>query len=137
MEELAERVADALREKYGEETLVGVSYYHEDGVGHVYRSEWAAEKYDPEEVDEIVQDLRFEALGHGAHEQRHREGLHATVRVYDELIDVVVPITEFEGLAFALSNDGEYTVRNVVSLVETVVEESDVERTALDHPSGE
>jgi hypothetical protein len=31
----------------------------------VFRSEWAAEKYDPEQADEIVRDIQLEALAMG------------------------------------------------------------------------
>lgn len=127
MEQLAERVHDALREEFGESCLVGVSYYDHDEIGHVYRSEWAAEKYEPEQVDAIVEDLRLEALAHGAQEQRQMERLRATTRIYEELLDIVVPVSDVQGVAIALEIDAEYRVRDVIDTVERVVASADVD----------
>ncbi|MFB6170765.1 MAG: hypothetical protein ABEJ06_06410 [Haloarculaceae archaeon] len=132
MEQLAERVADALEGEVGG-ALAGVSYYTADGVGHVYRSERAADAYTVEAIDAIVEDLQLEAFGHGAHERRHGQALHATVRIYDDLLDVLVPIDEQSGVAFALFLDGDYRVRYVVERAERLVDASRFERTVL-HP---
>lgn len=125
MERLAERVAAALQDEFPEVCLVGVSYYEQEGVGHVYRSDWAAEKYDPEQVDAIVDDLRLEAIAFAAHEQRQEEQLHATARIYDELLDVSIPFSEAEGVVVALDREGAYRTRDVVDLVERVAERAE------------
>jgi hypothetical protein len=105
---------------------VGVSYFTGDEVDHVYQSEWATETYDREQVDKIVRDLQLESLGYGAYEQRQQSQLHATVRIYDELLDITVPVNEFEGVAVALDTSGDYEVRNVVEQIEDVVSESHI-----------
>lgn len=126
IEYLSERVSGALQDEFPEACLVGVSYYEQEGVGHVYRSDWAAEKYEPEQVDEIVEDLRLEAIAFAAHEQRQKEQLHATARIYDELLDISIPVTEMEGIVLALHREGAYRTRDVVDLVERVAERAEV-----------
>ncbi|MGZ0746693.1 hypothetical protein [Haloparvum sp. AD34] len=126
MEQLAERVSGALQDEFTEVCLVGVSYYEQEGVGHVYRSDWATEKYEPEQVDAIVEDLRLEAIAFAAHEQRQEERLHATARVYDEMIDISIPLTEVTGVVVALDREGTYRTRDVVDLVERVAERANV-----------
>jgi hypothetical protein len=131
MEELAEAVRDALQTRLPG-GLVGVSYYDEDGVGHVYRSEWAGEKYDPEQVDEVVRDIQLEALGYGSLEARQDQSLHATVRVYDDMLDVALPVSQSSGVAFALDRDADYDLREAVRVAERVVDESAFERPAVE-----
>lgn len=125
MEELAERTAAVLRAEVGKEAMVGVSYYDQEGVGHVFRSDWAEQKYDPEQVDEIVEELRFEALGHTLHEEHQEEKLRATVRVYQEMLDVAVPTNETHGVAFALDADEDFDVRDVIDRVEAALPETE------------
>lgn len=129
MEQLAERVSAAAQDEFPEACLVGVSYYDEEQVGHVYRSKWAAEKYEPEQVDEIVNDLRLEAIAFGAHEKRQQEELHATARIYDEMLDISVPITEVEGIVVALDREGAYRTRDVVDLVERTADHAEATDT--------
>lgn len=124
MEELAEQTVAVLREEVGKEAMVGVSYYDQEGVGHVFRSEWAEQRYDPEQVDQIVEELRFEALGHTLHEEYQEENLRATVRVYPELLDVAVPTNETRGIAFALDADEDFHLRDVIDRVEAALPET-------------
>lgn len=131
MEQVAKAVSERLREQIGEANMVGVSYYTAEGVGHVYRSEWAETKYDPAQVDQIVDDLRLEAIGHLALEQRQEQSLHATVRIYDNMLDAAIPVKETEGVAFALTKDGDYSTRDAVAVAEQAIEDAPVERSVL------
>jgi hypothetical protein len=131
MEALAAQVRDALQTALPD-GLVGVSYYDEDGVGHVYRSEWASEKYDPEQVDEVVRDIQLEALGYGSLEARQDQSLHATVRVYDDMLDVALPISQSSGVAFALDRDADYDLRDAIRVAEAVIDNSEQERPAVE-----
>ncbi|MEE6208703.1 hypothetical protein U3A55_00830 [Salarchaeum sp. III] len=121
MEEKAEQTATVLRETVGEDAMVGVSYYDEEGVGHVYRSDWAEQKYDPEEVDEIIQELRFESLGYTIHEEKQQQNLRATVRVYKDILDIVIPTNGTQGVGFALDTDAEFSIREVIDTVENAL----------------
>ncbi|MFB6271102.1 MAG: hypothetical protein ABEH83_14250 [Halobacterium sp.] len=131
MDDLAAAVRDALEDGVSR-GLVGVSYYDEEGVGHVYRSDWAAEKYEPPQVDAVVRDIQLGALGYGSLEARHEQDLHATVRVYDEMLDVAVPVSQMAGVVFPLDVDGDYALRAVIDRVESVIEESAYERPVID-----
>jgi len=126
MKQVAERVSAAIQETFPEAHLLGVSYYDEDGVGHVYRSDRRAEEYDAERVDEIVEDLRLESISFGAHERRQAATLHATARLYDKMLDISVPVAETEGIVVALHRAGDYRARKVVDLVEEVADDSDL-----------
>ncbi|GAB3417370.1 hypothetical protein GCM10027435_16110 [Haloparvum alkalitolerans] len=134
MEELAERVLERIKEDIGHEPLVGVSYFTGEEVDHVYQSEWARETFEREQVDQIVRDLQLEALGYGAYERTQESQLHATVRVYEEMLDVVVPVNDREGVAVALELADGYTTREVVTLVEEAIAKSQaVEREPVYH----
>jgi hypothetical protein len=131
MEQLAAQVRDALQAELPG-GLIGVSYFDENGVGHVFRSEWGGEKYDPEQVDEVVRDIQLEALGYGSLEARQDQSLHATVRVYEDMLDVALPISQSSGIAFALDRDAEYDLREAIHVAEGVVDESAFERPAVE-----
>ncbi|MCD2201879.1 hypothetical protein [Halobacterium sp. KA-6] len=131
MEQLAVQVRDALQAELPG-GLIGVSYFDENGVGHVFRSEWAGEKYDPEQVDEVVRDIQLEALGYGSLEDRQDQSLHATVRVYEDMLDVALPISQSSGIAFALDRDADYDLREAIHVAEDVVDESAFERPAVE-----
>lgn len=133
MEELAELTVATLRAEVGEEAIVGVSYYDQEGIGHVFRSEWAEQKYAPEQVDEVVEELRFESLGHFLHEKHQQQELRATMRVYQEMLDIAVPTSETSGVAFALDADGDFDVRKVIDSVEKALEESELTPTSSDY----
>lgn len=114
--------------------MLGVSYFTGEEVDHVYQSEWATETYEREEVDKIVRDLQLESLGYGAYEQRQKSQLHATVRIYDEMLDITIPINDREGVAVALDLTGDYSIRKIVDRIEeTVLESHDVERIPVTH----
>lgn len=130
MEQLAERLRDELKAEI-DAGLLGVSYYEDEDVGHVFRSEWATEKYDPEQVDEIVRDIQLEALGYGSLKARQEESLHATVRIYEEMLDVAMPITETSGVVFALDRDGDYDLRELVRVADEYIAESEFERPVV------
>ncbi len=134
MEQVAEDVLAFIRDEVGEEPLLGVSYFTGEEVDHVYQSEWATETYEREEVDKIVRDLQLESLGYGAYEQRQKSQLHATVRIYDEMLDITIPINDREGVAVALDLTGDYSIRKIVDRIEeTVLESHDVERIPVTH----
>lgn len=122
MDELAKEVKRTMKEEIGAENMVGVSYYDEDGVGHVFRSEWAEAKYDPEEVDKIVEDLRFESLGHPVRESYQQERLEATVRIYEEMWDTAIPTNEHTGIVVALDTEADYSIQEVVDRVKQTIE---------------
>lgn len=129
MDSVAPAVADALDASLPDDSLLGVSYYDADGTETVYASEHASEAYDVDQVETIVDDLRLESLARGAHEQRHGERLHATARLYDSLLNVVVPLTDAAGIVVGLDVDGAYRTREVVSVVEEAADEaSGIER---------
>lgn len=126
MEELAERIAEILEAKAGE-SLVGVSYHTREEVGHVYRSEWGEEKYTEEQVDQIVDELRLESIGYPVHEKRQEESLNATVRIYDEMLDIAIPVNDVEAILFALKRGGDYTLLDLIENVEAEIEASNLE----------
>lgn len=122
MQALAERITEALRAEVGESLHV-VSYYDGEELGHVYRSDVVRERYEESQVEEIVADLELESIAQGAHEARHREELHATVRIYDDFLDFTVPLGDLRGVAVALDVDGDYRVREVVDSIEAAADE--------------
>jgi len=125
MEQLAEEVLTGLRDSIGDAPIQGVSYFDQEGVGHVCLESGEGEP-DEERVDQIVKDLQLEVIGYGAYEKRQQAQLHATSRIYDDLLDITVPVNGDAGIAVALDIDGDYTVRNVVECIEEIVADSHI-----------
>lgn len=100
------------------ETLVGIAAFEDDEYDVVYRDDAVASQYADSDVRAILENIQLDAIGAAAYEDHHGQALHATVRVYDTLSTVTVPVTETAGLVVVLRNDGAHDPYAVVETVE-------------------
>lgn len=122
MDEVARKIRRVL-EAEAEESLLGVGYYSAEETEPIYLSERVKEQYSEEEVEAVLESAFFESFGGRKQEELHSAELHATTRTFDRMLDTVIPISETEGVVFALDRDGAYSYRRLITLIETVVAE--------------
>lgn len=117
IETIAEEATAALRDAYGEDIL-GVGWYdgrHDDRTASVYVVD--SLDTDPQDDDSVLRGALFESFSHDLQEGLHDERLHSTAHIYDSLVDINVPVTEYAGLVVALDADGDAGITDVVDLV--------------------
>jgi SpoVK/Ycf46/Vps4 family AAA+-type ATPase len=101
----SEALTEFLKDYVGDH-LRSVMYYDEAGADIVYVRDDVAEQYTDEDVEEVVHDVRLEAV-----EKPHQESLYAhgsmnvTVRCFEDAVEMHFPHDEKSGTAVAL--DGE------------------------------
>jgi len=101
----AKALTKSLREYVGDD-LRSVLRYDDDGAELVYVREDVADDYSATEVEQVVRDVRLEAV-----EKPHQEGLYehgsldCTVRCFDDAVEVHFPHDETSGTAVALDHD--------------------------------
>jgi len=101
----AEALTEFLHEYVGDH-LRSVIRYDETGGEILYVRDDVADQYTDEEVEEIVRDVRLEAVQKAHQEDLYEHGpLNATVRSFDDAVEMHLPRDETTGVAVAL--DGE------------------------------
>lgn len=101
----SEALTEFLREYVGDH-LRSVIHYDEEQSEVLFVREDVADKYTADEIDQVVRDVRLEAV-----EKPHQESLYAhgplnvTVRCFEDAVEMHFPHDETSGTAVAL--DGE------------------------------
>ncbi|MFC6987811.1 hypothetical protein ACFQJD_01960 [Haloplanus sp. GCM10025708] len=105
------------------ETLVGIAAYESGEYSVQYRDDAASAQYTTSDITAILENIQLEGIGIRAYEEYHGQSLRATVRVFEEIITVVVPVTETSGLVVVLRNDEVHDPYEVIQAVEDAVSE--------------
>lgn len=116
----ARTLESTLKDNLGE-TLVGLASYEDGEYDVVYRDEAASSQYAASDIRAILEHIQLEAIGTSVYEEYHGEPLHATVRVYDTLVTVAVPVEETTGLVVVVRSDGSHNPYSVIEMVENAV----------------
>ena len=101
----SEALTDFLQQRVGDH-LRSVLYYDSDGGEFLYLRDDVADEYDDAERENVLRDVRLEAV-----EKPHQEDLYAhgplncTVRCFENAVEMHFPLDETSGTAVAL--DGE------------------------------
>jgi hypothetical protein len=103
------------------ETLVGLATYEDGKYDVVYRDEAVSEGYATSDIRAILEHIQLEGIGTSVYEEYHGEELQATVRVYDTLVTIAVPVEETTGFVVVVRNDGETDPYSIVETVENAV----------------
>gem|GEM_PF-2410737 len=114
---VAEGLESTLAENLGE-TLVGIATFDDDEYDVVYRDDAVSAQYSDSDVRAILEHIQLDAIGAAAYEDHHGQSLDATVRVYDTLVTVSVPVTEAAGVVVVLRADGSHDPYSVVEAVQ-------------------
>ncbi|MFC4551616.1 MULTISPECIES: DUF7522 family protein [Halorussus] len=101
----SETLTDFLRNRVGDH-LRSVLYYDESGGELLYIRDDVADRYSKTEVADVERDVRLEAVDKPHQEDLYDHGaLNATVRCFDDAVEMHFPHDETSGTAVAL--DGE------------------------------
>ena len=100
------------------ETLVGLASYEDGEYDVLYRDEAASSQYAASDIRAILGHIQLEAIGTAVYEEYHGESLHATVRVYDTLVTITVPVAETTGLVVVVRNDDTHDPYSIIETVE-------------------
>ncbi|WP_115864180.1 hypothetical protein [Halorussus litoreus] len=118
--EIAESLESTLKADLGE-TLVGLASYEGGEYDVLYRDEAASSQYAASDIRAILEHIQLEAIGTAVYEEYHGESLHATVRVYDTLVTITVPVEETTGLVVVVRNDDTHDPYSIIETVENAV----------------
>ncbi|WP_123619652.1 hypothetical protein ABSL23_00200 (plasmid) [Halobacterium sp. NMX12-1] len=118
--EIAESLESTLMADLGE-TLVGLASYEDGEYDVLYRDEAASSQYAASDIRAILEHIQLEAIGTAVYEEYHGESLHATVRVYDTLVTITVPVEETTGLVVVVRNDDKHDPYSIIETVENAV----------------
>lgn len=125
---LAATVSDIVQEIVGEE-LAGVGYYTDEETGVIYERDDIRDEYARDDVEEILDSARLESLGKGAYEIPHEEQLTATIRTYESIANVILPVSELNGVVIAVDYPGDCSYQAVL---QTISERIDSDELGVD-----
>jgi hypothetical protein len=110
-----------LRDRVGE-NLRSVVYYDGEEYDVAYLQEDVREQYSADEMEEVVEDLGFEALTKPMQEELYVHGsLNCTVKCFEDAIEMNFPFSEREGVAVSLSGEAFVTQQTFIGkCMETV-----------------
>ncbi|NHN58633.1 MULTISPECIES: hypothetical protein [Halorussus] len=101
----SEALTEFLRERVGDH-MRSVLTYDDEGAELLYVRDDVADQYTDEEMARVADDVRLEAVAKHHQEDLYRHGeLNATVRCFDDAVEMHFPRDETSGTAVAL--DGE------------------------------
>jgi hypothetical protein len=107
----AEALTEFLRECVGDH-LRSVIYYDDGGGEVLYVRDDVADQYTDDDVAEVVRDVRLEAVEKTHQEDLYAHGpLNATVRCFDDAVEMHFPHDETSGTAVALDG-GVFAIHN-------------------------
>lgn len=118
--DIAHTLESTLKDKLGK-TLVGLASYEDGEYEVVYRDETTTSQYDVSDIRAILEHIQLEAIGTSVYEDYHGEQLHATIRVYDTLTTVAVPVEGTTGVVVVVRNEGTHSPYSVIEMVENAV----------------
>lgn len=116
-EELAETVSDVVADLADEE-LAGVGYYTDQRTGVVYERDDIDDEYDQDDVEEILDSARLESLGKGAYETPHGEKLTATIRTYESITNITIPLSELTGVVIAIDYPSDCSYQEILQAID-------------------
>jgi hypothetical protein len=120
--DVARKLESPLTDTVGE-SLVGIAAYENGEYSVPYRDSDGSAQYTTADVTAILENVQLESIGIRAYEDHHGQSLRATTRVYEDVVTVVVPVTETTGLVVALRNDAEHDPYEVIQTVEDAISE--------------
>src|SRR6056297_1653070 len=98
----SEALTEFLRERVGDH-LRSVIYYDDDGGEVLYVRDDVADQYTDDDIDQVVRDVRLEAVEKPHQESLYEHGpLNCTVRSFDDAVEMHFPHDETSGTAVAL-----------------------------------
>lgn len=118
--DIAASLESILKDDLGE-TLVGLASYEDGEYDVLYRDEAASAQYAASDIRAILEHIQLEAIGTSVYEEHHGEPLHATVRVYDTLVTIAVPVEETTGFVVVVRNDGSHDPYSIIEIIENTV----------------
>lgn len=119
VEDVAGHVGGVLGEEFGS-SILAVGWYDADAdppYGTVYVGNG-----DPLESDSgvVLDGCLRESLDRQYHDRAHGEALEATLRVYESVLDVDLPVSRHAGIVVSIVRDDFQLVPAVISLAQTV-----------------
>jgi hypothetical protein len=122
VESAATAASEALETEIGED-LLAVGWYDAQAdprTGSVYLAEKSGEHENAERG--ALESSLLESLGRGAYTDIHGEELTTTVRIYETVADVIVPVSETQGVVAAVHIDSARPLERLVEGVRIAVE---------------
>lgn len=120
MATVASHVGDVLIEEFGD-PIRAIGWYDAD-AGERYDTVYVSPETRASSVDagQILDGCLLESLGRDYHDSAHDEPLRATLRLYDSMIDVDLPVSYQSGIVVLLGQEDIELASDVISLARTV-----------------
>jgi hypothetical protein len=118
--DVASSLEPTLKRRLGE-SLVGLASYEDGEYDVLYLDEAASSQYATSDIRAILEHIQLEAIGTPVYEEFHGEPLHGTIRLYDTLVTIAVPVGETTGLVVVVRNEGSHDPYAIVETVENAV----------------
>ncbi|RXK50481.1 hypothetical protein [Halorientalis pallida] len=121
---VAERASESLRAEFAGAVLaVGRYSKSADQQARTVYTAAAFERSHGENTSgSVLEDALLETIDRGAYETSHDERLPATVRIYETLVDVVVPLADGKGVVVAVDRETDGEMTDVIETVRDTIE---------------
>lgn len=121
MKELTETVSNAVADLIAEE-LAGVGYYTDEETRIIYERDDIQNEYARTDVEDILDSARLESLGKGAYETPHDEKLTSTIRTYETIANIILPVSELHGIIIAVDYPSDCSYQKILQVISERIE---------------
>ena len=121
---VADRASESLRAEFGDRVLA-VGRYSKTAnrqARTVYTAAAFERSHGENTSGSVLDDALLETIARGAYETSHDERLTATVRIYETLVDVVVPLADGKGVVVAVDREADAAMTDVIETVRGAAE---------------
>ncbi|WP_424017173.1 hypothetical protein ACOZ4N_15000 [Halorientalis pallida] len=117
---VAERASESLRAEFGGAILAVGRYSKaaDQQARTVYTAAAFERSHGENTSGSVLKDALLETIARGAYETSHDERLTATVRIYETLVDVIVPLADGRGVVVAVERGMDAAVTDVIGTVQ-------------------
>jgi len=121
VQHIAQAVHEKLNERLASDSIGAIGYFNEEAQEFIHISRELQQQYDEPVFDDILENAFVEVWGDVDRDRVRASELHATTRIYDTYVDMVILLTKTEGVVFLIDRDAEYQYPQLIEEVKDAV----------------
>jgi hypothetical protein len=121
VQHVAQTVEQKLNERLARDSIGAIGYFNKEAQEFIHISRDLQQQYDEPVFDDILENAFVEVWGDVNQDRVRASELHATTRIYDTYVDMVIPLTKTDGVVFLIDRDAEYQYPKLIEEVKDAI----------------
>lgn len=121
MQQVAQSVHEKLNERLPSDSIGAIGYFNKEAQEFVHISHDLQQQYDEPVFADILENAFLDVWGDVSQDRVRASELHATTRIYDTYVDMVIPLSKTEGVVFIIDRDAEYQYFKLIEDIKDIV----------------